>query len=96
MINNSLLTLPDCELTFTVFTTVSLVCWDVKSRLVLRYGSEGPRGSRLVRLMVLWLLNGREGRSLPQSDCGMSTKSFISKTQNENRCTTTDIILYSK
>lgn len=52
---------------------VSVDTCEVKSRLELTaFFSEEPRSigwSILVRLMVLWLLNGREGWSLSQSAC---------------------------
>lgn len=51
--------------------SVSVEASDVKSKLDLAaFVSVGPRSigwSILVRLMVLWLLNGREGWSLSQS-----------------------------
>lgn len=74
------LTLASWELTFTVFTTGSMAGREVKSRLILVYGSGEPRGSALMRLMILCLLNGREGRSLPQADSCTLTQS-MSQTQ---------------
>lgn len=69
------LTLAGWELTFTVFAVGSMAGREVKSRLMLLYGSGEPRGSALVRLMTLCLLNGREGRSLPQADSCALTQS---------------------
>lgn len=55
----------------SLFGAVSQETWEVKSRLELTMFVSGePRSigwSVLVRLMVLWLLNGREGWSLSQS-----------------------------
>lgn len=63
-----LLTLTGWERTFRDFTVGSMAGREVKSKLMLAFGSGEPRGSALVRLMTLWLLYDREGRSLPQSD----------------------------
>lgn len=74
------LTLIGWELTFRDFTVESMAGREVKSRLMLPYGSGEPRGSVLMRLMTLWLLNGREGRSLPQSDsCVLTVIDFKNK-----------------